>query len=626
MFFHFTSLNGEKMDATIRYEREKDIMQYVNDKNVLCIDGQIFDDPDGYDDNPGGSGKGGYHMKFATRIAVKTKDGEIKSSGNQLTVKDADEFTVIVSATTDYNPEIMNFDRNIDAKQNAHSILNKALAESYDRIKKDHIRYHSEIYNRVDFQISKILVDDIPTDERINRLKENKNSQDNYLTQVFFQYGRYLLMESSGGQAALPANLQGVWNKEMWAAWESDYHLNINLQMNYWPADVCNLSGTYSPLSDYIYRLAEKGETTANKFIGSEGWMAHHATNIFGRTTPSASSKSSQVNNGYCFPLAGAWLSISLWRHYQFTKDKEYLEKTVYPVIKGASQFIIDFLVENEKGELVTAPSYSPENSYINPKTGKAIRNTVAATMDIQIIKEVFNACLEAEKILGRNELTERINQSNTKLPEMKIGADGTVQEWYEDYEEVNPEHRHISHLFGLYPAGQITPSTHALYIAARKTIEKRLASGGGQTGWSRAWIINFYARLFDGDESNNHINALIRTLVSPNLFDLHPPHIFQIDGNLGATAGIAEMLIQSHEENTIRLLPALPNAWEEGYVKGLKARGAYAVDMTWKEGKLQSARITSEKGGQPKIVYKNKTIQPELKPGTEFEIDINKL
>ena len=293
---------------------------------------------------------------------------------------------------SEYNPENMNFERNSDAKVNAQSILDSALAESYDNIKKDHIKNHSEIYNRVDFQISNVSDDDIPTDERINTLKENEDAQDNYLTQVFFQYGRYLLMGSSGGQAVLPANLQGIWNKDMWAVWESDYHLNINLQRNYWPADVCNLSNTCNPLSDYIYRLAEKGKTTANKFIGSEGWMAHHATNIFGRTTPSGSNKASQVNNGYSFPLAGAWMSLSLWRHYEFTKNNDYLGKTVYPVIRGASQFILDFLVENEKGELVTAPSYSPENAYINPKTGKVIRNTVAATMDIQIIKEVFNA------------------------------------------------------------------------------------------------------------------------------------------------------------------------------------------------------------------------------------------
>jgi len=624
MFFHFKSLDGDKMDAAIRYEREKDIKQYVDDNKVLCIDGQLFDDPDGYDDNKGGSGKGGYHMKFASRIAVKAEDGEINASAGSLLLEDTEEFTVIVSAATDYNPAIMNFDQSIDAKKNAQSILNTALAESYNKIKKDHIESHSEVYNRVDFSISNLMVDDIPTDERIERLKENDDAQDNYLTQVFFQYGRYLLMGSSGGQAALPANLQGVWNNKMWANWEADYHLNINLQMNYWSADVCNLSDAFDPLSHYVYRLAEKGKTTADKFIGSEGWMAHHATNIFGRTTPSGSNKASQVNNGYCFPLAGAWMSISLWRHYEFTQDKEYLEETVYPVIKGASQFILDFLVENEKGELVTAPSYSPENAYINPKTGKPIKNTVMATMDIQLINELFKACLETEKILGKNELAETINQAMKKLPKVKIGADGTIQEWYEDYEEVNPEHRHISHLFGFHPGTQITPSTPHLFDAAQKTIEKRLASGGGQTGWSRAWTISFFARFFNGNESNNHINALIKNLVSPNLFDLHPPHIFQIDGNLGATAGIAEMLIQSHEENTIRLLPALPDVWKDGHVKGLKARGAYVVDMIWKDGKLQTATITAQKGGQPNIIYNNKTIELELEAGEKFELKIN--
>jgi len=626
MFFHFASLDGDQMEAAIRYDREKDILQYADENRVLCIDGQIFDDPDGYDDNPGGSGEGGYHMKFAARIAVRSDDGEVITNNDQLLVKGAGKFTIVVSAATDYNPEIMNFDRGIDARHIAYSLIEKALAEPYERIRKDHIKDHSEVFNRVDFSISSIETDDIPTDERIKRLRENKDSQDNYLSQVFFQFGRYLLMSSSGGRASLPANLQGIWNKDMWAAWEADYHLNINLQMNYWPADVCNLSEAFDPLSNYVYRLAEKGKTTANKFIGSEGWMAHHATNIFGRTTPSGSGKASQVNNGYCFPLAGAWMSISLWRHYQFIQDKQYLEETVYPVIKGASQFILDFLVENEKGELVTVPSYSPENAYIDPGTGQPIKNTVAATIDIQIINEVFQACLQAEKILGKQGLTDLINEALTRLPAIKIGADGTIQEWYEDYEEANPGHRHISHLFGLHPAGQITPSTPDLYKAALKTLEKRLSSGGGQTGWSRAWVINFYARFYQGNECNKHIRALITQLAAPNLFNLHPPHIFQIDGNLGATAGIAEMLIQSHEENTIRLLPALPGAWEDGHVKGLKAKGGYVVDMTWKDGKLQTARITSEKGGQPEIIFNGKSIQPKLMACREFRIDVKKL
>ncbi|MBD3183335.1 glycoside hydrolase family 95 protein, partial [Candidatus Poribacteria bacterium] len=381
MFFHFRSPDADKMEASVRFEREKDIKQFVNENNVLCIDGQIYDDEDGYDANKGGSGEGGYHMKFAARIAVKSDKGEVLVEGDKLRVKDAKAFTVIVSAATDYNPEKLDFDRDIDAKEAAYSILREAMEESYKKIRKDHIENHSGQYNRVDFHISDMETDTIPTDERINRLRENEESSDNYLTQVFFQYGRYLLMSSSGGKAALPANLQGVWNKDMWAAWEADYHLNINLQMNYWPADVCNISETFDPLSDFMFRHAQAGKITASKFIGSSGWVAHHCSNIFGRTTPSGSNKSSQVNNGYCFPLAGAWMSLSLWRHYEFIQDLEYLEKTVYPVIRGACEFVLDFLVENDKGELVTAPSYSPENSYIDPKTGKSIRNTVAATM-----------------------------------------------------------------------------------------------------------------------------------------------------------------------------------------------------------------------------------------------------
>jgi alpha-L-fucosidase 2 len=616
VFCHFSSVNNEAMNCEIRYEREKDIEQSIDENNILNIDGQLFDDPVGYDDNKGGSGKGGYHMKFSTQVAVQLENGELSSKNNILSVNDAREFTVIVSAATDYNPSIMNFDRSIDSKHIAQTILSTALQTPYEQIKIDHVKEHSEIYNRVDFKISDLKSDTIPTNERIKNLA--KNGGDNYLSQVFFQYGRYLLLSSSGGKAKLPANLQGIWNNEIWASWEADFHMNINLQMNYWPADVCNLSETVVPLTNYFVRLTKKGEETAQKFIGSNGWLVHTVSNPFGRTTPSGSTASSQVNNGYCFPLAGAWMSLSLWRHYEFNQDPEYLTQTAYPVIKGAAQFILDFMVENENGELVTAPSYSPENDYIDPVSGVSMRNTVASAIDIQIIREVFNACLIAEKILAESELTDQIQAALQKLPKTKIGADGTIQEWYEDYQEVEPEHRHISHLFGLHPANQISKVTPELFAAAQKTIEKRLSYGGGQTGWSRAWVINFYARLLNGDECGNHITALIRDQVSSNLFDLHPPHIFQIDGNLGATAGIAEMLIQSHEENTIRLLPALPSDWPDGHVKGLKARGNFEVGMYWENGKLIQANIRTKKGGKTKLVYENDIVQLDLK---EMEI-----
>jgi alpha-L-fucosidase 2 len=469
----------------------------------------------------------------------------------------------------------------------------------------------------VQLQISDVNIDTIPTDRRIARLSEQ--GHDKYLSQLFFQYGRYLLMSSSGGRARLPANLQGVWGDEIWARWEADYHLNINLQMNYWQADVCNLSETFDPLSDFMVRLSERGRITADKFIGSEGWMAHTVANPFGRTTPGGSSPSSQINNGYCFPLAGAWMSMSLWRHYQFNQDVDYLGETVYPVIRGAAQFILDFLVENEKGELVTVPSYSPENTYLDPVSGKPLRNTKAATIDILIIRDIFQACLDAEEILAEDGLSDQIRSATEKLPELKIGANGTLQEWYEDYEEAEPGHRHISHLYALHPSSQITQANPALLDAAQKTLEKRLSDGGGQTGWSRAWVINFYARLFDGDQCNTHITALIRDQVSPNLFDLHPPFTFQIDGNLGATAGMAEMLLQSHEDGILRLLPALPSHWANGHVKGLKARGNFEVDMEWINGELINASIRATSGGATNIVYKEEIVPLDMKPGETF-------
>jgi alpha-L-fucosidase 2 len=428
--------------------------------------------------------------------------------------------------------------------------------------------------------------------------------EDPYLAQLLFQYGRYLLISSSAGKAVLPANLQGKWSQDEWPAWEADYHLNINLQMNYWPADLCNLSESMKPLNNFMVLLAERGEETAQKFIGSDGWMAGHCTNVFGRTTPSGSFDESQVNNGYCFPLSGAWMSVALWRHYEFNQDKEFLEQSAYPVIKGAARFILDFLVEDENGLLVTAPSYSPENSYIDPLTGKKLRNTVGAAIDFQIIRAVFDACLKSEDILKKKQLTKEIKAAMARLPEIKIGADGTIQEWLEDYEDAQPGHRHVSHLLALYPMNQITEADTSLYNAARKTLENRLSHGGAATGWSRAWTVNFFARLKNGEKCEENIYQLMANQVTNNLFDLHPPHIFQIDGNLGVTAGIAEMLVQSHEEGIIRLLPALPENWQTGHVKGLKARGNLLVDIAWENGKLKCARIKANNACEKSIVW----------------------
>jgi len=619
IFYRFESLDGEPVNSAIRFDREKDIVQSIDEGQILIIDGQVFDDPDGYEDNVDGSGKTGLHMKFSSQITAALDNGSISGNENTLHLENSTGYTVIVSAATDYNLEALNFDRNINPKNNALKILKEATETTYKTAKEAHISEHSNMFNRVALSLGSPLQDTIPTDKRLDQVREGTN--DNHITELFFQYGRYLLMGSSVNRAILPANLQGIWNKEMWAPWESDFHLNINLQMNYWPADQTNLSEAFIPLSNFIEKLAKNGETTAQNFIGSSGWMAHHVTNPFGRTTPSGSTKDSQMTNGYSNPLAGAWMSLSLWRHYEFTQDQDYLRQTAYPVLAGAAQFILDFLKENEKGELVTSPSYSPENAYIDPNTGMATRNTTAATMDIQIINDIFNACLKAEEIIGDKKLTAAIEKASKKLPPIKIGKDGTLQEWYEDYEEVEPGHRHMSHLYALYPSNQITEATPALYKAAEKTIEKRLTyGGGGQTGWSRAWIINFYARLKNGEKALDHIHQMMATQLSPNMFDLLGK-IFQIEGNFGATAGIAEMLIQSHEEGIIRLLPALPKAWNAGKVKGLKARGNFEVSMEWEDGELKKAGILSITGGKVKVLSQGKEWAIDLKKGASQAI-----
>ncbi len=605
LVWRLTCDKSNSVNIRLKLDREKDVKIWTVSDNRINLDGQIIDiaAPEGYDDNPGGSGPSGEHMKFAASLMVMNMGGQITTENNVIVIRNAHQLTFFFTAATDYSLTKMDFDRSIDPAQICEDILAKAQKKTYDSILKDHIQEHSQLFNRVslDFESNQSL--NIPTDERLLAVKNG--GEDNGLIALYFQFGRYLLMSSSRYPGRLPANLQGIWNNSMWAPWESDYHMNINLQMNYWPADLCNLSETVVPLGDFMNKLSEKGRITAERFYGADGWMSHTCTNPFGRTTPCGSTIASQVVNGIGFPLAGVWMSLTLWRHYEFTQDDEYLSENTYPILKGAAEFILDILVEGPNGYLVIAPSGSSENSFINPATGKEMRLTYMTSMDIQLIHALFNACAKASEILDMDkDFSRKLQETLERIPPMKVAQGGRLQEWIEDYKEAEPGHRHMSHLFALHPGDQINYEKNPkLTEAARKSLEYRLEHGSGQTGWSRAWVINFYARLYDGDNAYENILGLLRQSTTSNLFDLHPPDLFQIDGNFGGTAGIAEMLLQSHNE-VLHILPALPATWDKGYITGFKARGGFEVDIYWDHHQLTRLEITSNKGNTCTVRY----------------------
>jgi alpha-L-fucosidase 2 len=531
-------------------------------------------------------------VAFVAVARIELDGGTCESRGERLCIRGANGFTVRLAASTDM--------LGTDPGAVVAATLDVADGITFDDLREAHVTEYRAWFSRVSLELRDAVPaakdpKAQPTDARLTALRNG--TPDAGLHALAFQYARYLLVASSR-PGTLASTLQGIWNDSLAPPWESKWTININAQMNYWLAEVGNLAECHQPLFDLLEAARDDGRRTAADLYGAGGFVAHHNLDVWGRTTPVDGARWG------LWPLGAAWLALHLWDHWAFGRDRDFLATRAYPVMREAATFLLDFLIPHPDYPevLVTAPSISPENAYRMPD-GTTASLCVAPAMDCQIARELLSRCIEATAVLGIDAAFRgRAAAALSRLPADRIGADGRLQEWLEPYAEAEPGHRHLSHLFGLYPAAQITPrATPALATAARRSLETRLANGGGQTGWSRAWVAALAARLGDGESAHDHLVALLTGSTAPNLFDLHPPKHFQIDGNFGGAAALAEMLLQSHE-GEVSLLPALPTAWPAGRASGLRARGGYEVDLVWSGGRLVGATVWPSQAGPCRV------------------------